>query len=306
MSYAGSYGCLEFKGRIDNDKNPDQLLPKLNQGLDTGRPVILRVKRRFRDGSLGDHFVLAICREAGNYTIYEPLPDSKHPVVSTLSASYGTAYGLRLFKFSASTPCKPGKKLALAVHSPVNFLVVDSSGRKTGIDRDSVFWDQIPGAGYGEEDITEDSEDTLFIPTQSTGAIKTIYINDSIVGSYRFELTGTDTGQFLFEVSYQDTSGNQTAFSDSGTVQPGQSIGYYFRPAENPSDSSHIAVQGDFDCNGTATSSDVVKLLNFVFLGAGTPCIFAAIDGNCDGIPTSSDVVIELNKVFLGTPFPCP
>lgn len=307
VKYAFNYGCLEYKGPKDNNKNPTQLLPLLNQELDAGRPVILRVKRRFRDGNLGDHFVLALCREGDTYRIYEPSPDPKHPAVSTLSASYeNTTYGLRLFQFSPSVACAKRKRLALAIHSPVNLLVVDSSGRKTGVDKDSIFWDQIPEAGYGEENITEDSEDTLFIPSQSTGNVKTVYVNDSIAGSYKFGLTGTDSGQFLFEVSYEDTSGNQTPFSDSGLVHLGQSIGYYFKSAESVSDSSRFTVQGDFDCNRSVAPSDVVQLLNYVFLANNSPCIFAAVDGNCDGRPSPADVVTELNKVFLGTPFPCP
>lgn len=62
--------------------------------------------------------------------------------------------------------------------------------------------------------------------------------------------------------------------------------------------------RGDMDGDGNLTVSDVVFMLNCVFLGSGL-CNLRFADLNCDGNLTSSDVILELNAVFLGTPFPC-
>jgi hypothetical protein len=58
-------------------------------------------------------------------------------------------------------------------------------------------------------------------------------------------------------------------------------------------------IKGDLNGDGIYTSSDVVLILNCVFLGLGS-CDLCFADVNCDGVLTSSDVVLELNRVFLG------
>jgi immune inhibitor A len=62
--------------------------------------------------------------------------------------------------------------------------------------------------------------------------------------------------------------------------------------------------RGDLSADGLFTSSDVVLLLNCVFLDLGN-CLPSVADINCDGLLTSADVVILLNEVFLGTTPPC-
>lgn len=64
------------------------------------------------------------------------------------------------------------------------------------------------------------------------------------------------------------------------------------------------ATLGDMNADDDLTSSDVVLLLNCVFLGAGA-CEFCYSDLNCDGDLTSSDVVLQLGAVFLGQPLGC-
>ncbi len=68
--------------------------------------------------------------------------------------------------------------------------------------------------------------------------------------------------------------------------------------------STCVAAKGDLNDDGLLTPSDVVLMLNCVFLGSGN-CNACFSDVNCDGNLTPSEVVLELNRVFLGTPFPC-
>ncbi len=69
------------------------------------------------------------------------------------------------------------------------------------------------------------------------------------------------------------------------------------------------AGRGDLDGDGMLTSSDVVMLLNYAFLGTSPPTggVFAA-DLDCSGAPDAPDVVLLLNSTFLGSPVPprCP
>lgn len=63
---------------------------------------------------------------------------------------------------------------------------------------------------------------------------------------------------------------------------------------------------GDLNKDSLITSSDVVLLLNYVFLGILPPeNHLEAADLDCNGIATSSDVVQLLNYTFLGTVPPC-
>lgn len=57
---------------------------------------------------------------------------------------------------------------------------------------------------------------------------------------------------------------------------------------------------GDFDGDGLATATDVVVLLNFVFLGIPPSHNAAGADMNADGLISPQDVVLLLNYVFLG------
>jgi len=66
-----------------------------------------------------------------------------------------------------------------------------------------------------------------------------------------------------------------------------------------------VPQRGDLNRDGTLTASDVVLMLNAVFLGNPMPDPFELADLNCDGSLTASDVVLELNSVFLGSPLPC-
>lgn len=62
--------------------------------------------------------------------------------------------------------------------------------------------------------------------------------------------------------------------------------------------------KGDLNTDGVLSPSDVVSLLNCVFLNTGG-CHSAVADVNCDSNLTPADVVLELNAVFLDTSFPC-
>jgi hypothetical protein len=62
-------------------------------------------------------------------------------------------------------------------------------------------------------------------------------------------------------------------------------------------------IKGDLNGDVLYTSSDVVLMLNCVFLGSGT-CTICFADVNCDLLLTSADVVVELNRVFLGVTAP--
>jgi hypothetical protein len=70
----------------------------------------------------------------------------------------------------------------------------------------------------------------------------------------------------------------------------------------------HITVipylAGDPNHDGTINSSDVVYLINYLFIGGPKPNPKESGDANCDGIVNTSDVVHLINYLFIGGPAP--
>ena len=62
---------------------------------------------------------------------------------------------------------------------------------------------------------------------------------------------------------------------------------------------------GDLNLDGQITETDIVLVLNKVFLDAPVPAPTEAGDVNCDNLFTAADVVLLLYRTFVGTPFPC-
>ena len=63
--------------------------------------------------------------------------------------------------------------------------------------------------------------------------------------------------------------------------------------------------RGDATANGVIDISDLVYLLNYLFIYGPEPIPLEAGDVNCDGIVDASDVVYLLNYLFVHGPQPC-
>jgi hypothetical protein len=110
---------------------------------------------------------------------------------------------------------KPGANV-VAVHSPVNLLIVDSQGRKTGIDSNGQVYNDIPGS-------------INIVPGQT--ALLPLSLTD-----YNVQLTGTGTGTYKLNVAY--VAGSLDVSSASGTVSSGEGVNY---SVQNSSGSITIA-----------------------------------------------------------------
>lgn len=67
-----------------------------------------------------------------------------------------------------------------------------------------------------------------------------------------------------------------------------------------------IALTGDVDMSGQITSSDIIRMVNYVFKSGAIPlpCTPAG-DVNCDQVGNSADVIVLVNHVFKGGVPPC-
>jgi len=56
---------------------------------------------------------------------------------------------------------------------------------------------------------------------------------------------------------------------------------------------------------GAVNASDVVYIINYLFLDGSPSCPHHAADTNCDGLLNVADVVCLINYLFIGGPLPC-
>jgi hypothetical protein len=75
----------------------------------------------------------------------------------------------------------------------------------------------------------------------------------------------------------------------------------------NWSDSSSVAIYTCGDCNNDKTidGSDVVYLINYLFINGPAPTPTQTGDVNQDAVLNTADVVYLINYVFIGGPSPC-
>jgi ankyrin repeat protein len=64
-------------------------------------------------------------------------------------------------------------------------------------------------------------------------------------------------------------------------------------------------VRGDANSDGVINASDVVYLINYLFISGPAPVPLQAGDCNCDGNVNASDVVYLINYLFISGPPPC-
>jgi hypothetical protein len=64
-------------------------------------------------------------------------------------------------------------------------------------------------------------------------------------------------------------------------------------------------VRGDANGDGEINVTDVVYLINYLFIGGPEPLPWESGDVNCDGIINSSDAVYLINYLFISGPPPC-
>ncbi len=171
--------------------------------------------------------------------------------------------------------------------------------QKNGAVAGDYFGSPVASAG----DVNGDGRADFIIgaPAANPGGLAFVYSGAD--GSLLYQLIGA-AGDYLGATvaSAGDVNGDERAdfivgarfASPSGLTNAGSAYVYGIA----------CAAKGDMNADGSLTASDVVLMLNCVFLGSGN-CAPCYADVSCNGMLTSSDVVIELNAVFLGEPITC-
>lgn len=147
-------------------------------------------------------------------------------------------------------------------------------------------------------------------------ALKLAILKNEIVSSapVRFTLQYSSDSEFTSEVTTVDSlvDNSYTVF-DAQALSPDTT--YYWRVrafdlAGNKSDFQMVPfrfslfILGDVNGDGNINASDVVCLVNYLFIGGPAPVPWHSGDVNSDGIMNSADVVYLINYLFIGGPPP--
>ncbi len=193
---------------------------KIDKELCNLRPVILAVNN-------AGHYVVTTGREQtlNTWFINDPLKSN----TTTLQEAYNGQYqaeGTTSVSFEA-----PEGHIRVIRHSPVELLITDSQGRRTGLDPTSgIRFAEIPLSLYGIESLGSDNG--------NGGSIQNAFldIDKPINGVYTLEATGTASGSYSLDILTVDNVGHGTLVTISGLAAPGATdtyfIGYISAPTQ--------------------------------------------------------------------------
>jgi hypothetical protein len=123
---------------------------------------------------------------------------------------------------------------------------------------------------------------------------------DSTFATIDFEYTNIDTNVFTMPDSLPRCNvyyWRVKAFDEVGHESDWSERSFRF--------SVFHCIRGDVNGNGVINSTDVVYLINYLFIGGPAPVPYLETgDTNCDGLINVTDVVYLINYLFIGGPPP--
>jgi hypothetical protein len=240
----------------------------LDSDLCSGAPVILEVTS---PTTAGPHFVLAIGKTGGVYDIIDP----GHIGVTSL-AYYGNAF-TEMVRF---IPPGSGAFIVYA-DSPVGILVTDPLGRKVG-DSGGTKINQIPGAYYGDEQLTEDDSESLV--NYSLPLTHVLFIPYPPEGFYQVQITGTQQGPANVQIyRYNKKNLPETIQTIQTDLSAGQSTTQTI---------TYSTRTGDVNGDGYVNTADLQIVKSSFGTRIGQPGYNPAADLNGDGIIDIRDLAL--------------
>ena len=125
-----------------------------------------------------------------------------------------------------STP----RGLGVYTNSPVELILTDPQGRRTGYDPvHSISLREIPASTYSKTTFRDQQNPS----TPDPPPLKALDVANQMAGQYTVEVLGTDGGDFTVYVKISDAGGNRITQSYSGTASPGRSSQFTFQGEVN-------------------------------------------------------------------------
>lgn len=159
----------------------------------------------------GNHYVLAYgeAQGSGKYKIDDP----GHRNYRDLSPYHSIYDGI----FAYSSTQTPPQALLITGHSPIELILTDASGNKTGFDPVSgQAFDEIPNASYRTERIAADDDSG-----QIDSEIKVLEVPLAPDGTYMVRVTGTGRGPYTLDFRGYDSNAATSVQSVNGMASMG-------------------------------------------------------------------------------------
>ena len=199
----------------------------------------------------------------------------------------------------------------LAFHQPTRSLVAGTHGRSMFlchlIESDTLHGLQVT-AGDDVNSLNASDVPVIFF-LQNTGLVVDTFdvlVSDQLgwnlnPSSYWIALDAgqIDTSEVMVSVPYQVTQGTTDKIVLEATSRANP-----FYVDQDTLTVTVYGIRGDPNHDGVITTSDVVYLINYLFIGGPEPIPLESGDVTCDGDINASDVVYLINYLFIGGPPP--
>lgn len=225
-------------------------------------PSPLKVQhRRVPNGGLHGHFATAWGRpDAENtFLLKDPNGGLNNQLDSpSIPHDYGNVHlGTRSLKPAPTTFVFPGG-LTIALGSPAELLLTDSSGRRTGLNpATGAEFEEIPGSSY--------LVDTIDPPDEPDGKgidTKMLMVSPLPDGAYTLAVQGTGNGTYVLEFRYQGVDHVGEAKAAIRDVPIAQGTVHTYRFTAPVATSGGFRLAGGFD-GGGQRPRDVNKFLSY-------------------------------------------
>ena len=150
------------------------------------------------------------------------------------------------------------KALGVYTNGPVELILTDPQGRRTGYDpvQNTSFHD-IPASNYSKT-LYRNQQSDQNSSTPEPPSLKALEMANQMPGEYTLEVVGTGSGDFTVFVRASDAAGNRITQSYTGTTAPGISSRFTFRGEVNAFAAFGATlginpVTGTFEVNATFT-----------------------------------------------------
>lgn len=180
----------------------------------SGYPVILGVKPIVvGNATIPGHYVVATAKTTEDETPTYSINDPAYGATSLKSQWSNVALTMILFSASEANQ----QLLYFAAQSPVEFVVTDPIGRRSGYDPNTgTTWSEIPDAYYlrdGLGDLDGTSEPIY---------MKVLNLPDPLDGEYAVTVFGTGTGSYTLEATSMDWQGTSVNRVFTGDTTEGE------------------------------------------------------------------------------------
>jgi hypothetical protein len=231
----------------------------------------------------GDIAWLRIYDGPGNGTDYAQaiaLDGSNNVYVTGGSRGSGTDYDYATIKYIYHYMTDT---LTVVAFSPVDIIVTDPKGDSIGLG-----FNTIPGADY---DTTQDynhdgdKDDIVTLPNR-------------LVGDYLIQVVAEPGDSGAYDLGIRiDGSNIMNLATNHPSPSPDE--------ADTFSYNAPWYMRGDANGDWVVSVTDVVYLINYLFIGGPGPEVWQTGDANCDETINVSDVVYLINYLFISGPPPC-